>query len=139
MVMISRISRWGRVIGLFLVLLLIGQPARTEDQDSVKLSGERAAAKLRLPEARRQLQNHKWSEAIEALQTILNTYGNDLVSIIPAHSIQAGRLCRIQLACLPPEALRLYRQRYENQAQKKLQQAQAERDISQLRKLVEDS
>jgi len=137
--MIRRTLNLGRVLRLFPVLLLLAATARAEDPDSVKLSGESPAAKLRLAEARKRIDNGKWSEAIEELQTVLNTYGSDLVSISPTYSIQSGRLCRIQLASLPPEALRLYRQRYENQARKKLEQAQSEHDIPQLRKLVEDS
>jgi len=131
-----------RMIGrrLFAVLLLIlAVPVRGEDKQAVVFSGESRAASLRLAEARKRLDDHKWSEAIEELQTILNSTGNDLVSIAPSHSVRAGRLCQIQLASLPAEALRLYRQRYESQAQKKLQQAQADRDIFQLRKIVEDA
>jgi outer membrane protein assembly factor BamB len=125
---------------LFAVLLLLfAAPVRGEDKQAVALSGESRAASLRLAEARKRLDDHKWSEAIEELQTILNSAGNDVVSIGPNHNVRAGRLCQIQLASLPAEALRLYRQRYENQAQKKLQQAQADRDIFQLRKIVEDA
>ena len=40
---------------------------------------------------------------------------------------------------MPADALRLYRRRYETQADKKLQQARTERDVVQLRKLVEDA
>ena len=121
------------------LLLLLAAPVRGEDKQAVVLSGESRAASLRLAEARKRLDDHKWSEAIEELQTILNSAGNDLVSFGPNHIIRASRLCQLQLASLPSEALRLYRQRYENQAQKKLQQAQADRDIVQLRKIVEDA
>jgi outer membrane protein assembly factor BamB len=125
---------------LFLVVLvLFAAPMRGEDKQALVLSGESRAASLRLAEARKRLEDRKWSEAIEELQTILNTFGNDLVAIGPNHSVRVSRLCQIQLASLPAEALSVYRQRYENQAQKKLQQAQAERDILQLRKIVEDA
>jgi outer membrane protein assembly factor BamB len=121
------------------LLLMIAAPVRGEDKQSVVLSGESRAASLRLAEARKRLDDHKWSEAVEELQTILNSAGNDLVPIAPNHSVRVSRLCQIQLASLPADALRVYRQRHENQAQKKLQQAQAERDVFQLRKIVEDS
>jgi outer membrane protein assembly factor BamB len=121
------------------LLLLFAAPVRGEDRQAVVFSGESRAAALRLAEARKRLDEHKWSEAIEELQTILNTVGNDLVSVVPNHSVRVGRLCQIHLASLPADALRLYRQRYENQAQKKLQQAQAERDVLQLQKIVEDA
>jgi outer membrane protein assembly factor BamB/tetratricopeptide (TPR) repeat protein len=124
---------------LFLFLLLVlASPIRGEEKQAVVLSGESRAAALRLAEARKRLDDRKWSEAIEELQTILNTFGNDLVTVAPNHSVRVSRLCQIQLASLPAEARKLYRQRYENQAQKKLQQAQAERDVLQFRKIVED-
>lgn len=125
---------------LFAVLLLIfAAPVRGEDKQAIVFSGESRAATLRLAEARKRLDDHKWSEAVEELQTILNSADNDLVAIAPNHSVRASRLCQIQLASLPADALRVYRQRHENQAQKKLQQAQAERDVLQLRKIVEDA
>lgn len=120
-------------------LLLLTASARGDGMPAITFMGESRAAALRLAEARKRVDEHKWSEAIEELQSILNTAGNDLVAIAPNHSVRAGRLCQIQLASLPAEALRLYRQRYESQAGKKLQQAQAERDIPQLCKLVEDA
>jgi len=122
-----------------ILLLILTVPVRGADRQSIIFSGESRAAALRLAEARKRLDERKWSEAIEELQSILNSAGNDLVAISPNHSVRAGRLCQIQLASLPADALRLYRQRYESQAHKKLQQAQAERDVSQLRKLVEDA
>ena len=124
---------------LFPILLLLAVLARGEDKSAVAFIGESRAATLRLAEARKRLAEHKWSEAVEELQSILNTAGNELVPIAPTHSVRAGRLCQVQLASLPAEALRLYRQRYENQARKKLEQAQTERDVSQLQKLVEEA
>ncbi len=121
------------------LLLMLAAPARGEDKQGVILSGESRAASLRLAEARKHLDEYKWSEAIEELQTILNSAGNELVAIAPNHSVRTSRLCQIHLASLPAEALRLYRQRNENQAQKRFQKAQSEGDIFQLRKLVEDA
>jgi outer membrane protein assembly factor BamB len=134
----QRMIRRRLPICLFSLLLLV-VPARGEDIPAISFSGESRAASLRLAEARKRLDEHQWSEAIEELQSLLHSGGNDLVPIAPNHSVRAGRLCQIQLASLPAEALRLYRQRYESQAGKKLQQAQTERDILQLGKLVEDA
>jgi outer membrane protein assembly factor BamB len=132
--------RLSRALALVLVLLLLSAPVRAEDASSVEISGEKEGrpAAIRITDARKKLDDHKWSEAIEELQSIVNTGGNALVPVTPTHSVRAGRLCQVQLASLPPDALRLYRARYETQARKKLQQAQAERDVLQLRKTVED-
>ncbi|HTU21933.1 MAG TPA: PQQ-binding-like beta-propeller repeat protein [Gemmataceae bacterium] len=131
--------RLSRTLAAFPLLLLLAGPMLAEDGSPVKILGESAAPAIRLSDARKKLDEHKWSEAIEALQTILNTAGDDLVAVTPTHSVRAGRLCQIQLAALPAEALGVYRRRYENQARKKLQRAQAERDVAELRKLVEDA
>jgi outer membrane protein assembly factor BamB len=146
-----------------LILLLSSAPARSEDKPSVAFHGESRDAPLRIEQMRKHLDDKKWSEAIEELQSILTSSGNELVALWPRrdvpirlavleerdaagksnltsmHSVPARRLCQLHLASLPAEALRLYRQRYETQAQKKLRQAQADRDVPQLRKLVEDA
>ncbi|HWG43495.1 MAG TPA: PQQ-binding-like beta-propeller repeat protein [Gemmataceae bacterium] len=133
-----------RVLGMLKAFLLVpiltlAALARGEELASVTLSGESRATALRLGEAQKHLDARKWAEAIEQLQAILNTAGNDLVRLTPTHSIQARQLCRIRLASLPPEGLRLYRQRYETQAGKRLEQALAKQDTDLLRKVVEDA
>jgi outer membrane protein assembly factor BamB/tetratricopeptide (TPR) repeat protein len=120
-------------------VLALSTAARGDEAPEVVFRGENRAAAGRLAGARKHLDDHKWGEAIEQLQAILNTADNDLVPLNATHSVPARRLCQVQLASLPPEALRLYRQRYEGQAGKKLEQAQADRDIPQLRRLVEEA
>ncbi|MGH7172137.1 MAG: PQQ-binding-like beta-propeller repeat protein, partial [Gemmataceae bacterium] len=136
---VCRTPRLSRALGLFVVLVPLSAPVRGEDKSSVKFPGESRGADIRFATVREKLDDHKWSEAIEELQSILNSAEGDLVPVTPTQSVRAGRLCQIQLASLPAEALRLYRRRYENQAGKKLQQARAERDVAQMRKLVEDA
>jgi outer membrane protein assembly factor BamB len=134
--------RTRRVLGPLKVLLLstLALPSLAGGSDqAVVLTGESRAAALRLGEARQRLDEQKWPEAIDELQAILNTAGNDLVSLSPTHSIRAGRLCQVHLASLPPDALRLYRQRYETQARKKLEQAQTDRDHDSLRMVVDEA
>ncbi len=124
---------------LLLVGLTLAGATHADEPSAVVLSGESKATALRLADARKRLDEQKWSEAIEALQAILNTAGNDLVALTPTHSVQARHLCQIHLASLPPEALRLYRQRYETPARKKLEPAEAGQDRQQLRKVVDEA
>jgi outer membrane protein assembly factor BamB len=135
--------RTRRDLGLFTVLLLLPAltlPSVAAGADvAVVLSGESRAAALRLSEARKHLDEQKWPEAIDKLQALLNTAGNDLVPLSPTHSMRAGRLCQVHLASLPPDALHVYRQRYETQARKKLEQAQIDRDPDSLRKIVDET
>lgn len=137
--MIHRHTPRLRLALAFLLWAVFATPARCEDPSSMTFNGESRATTMRLAEARKNLDEKKWSQAIEELQAILANAGGDLVPISPSQSVSARRLCQVHLAGLPAEALRLYRQRYENQAGKKLQAALAERDESQLRKLVEDA
>jgi hypothetical protein len=107
-------------VGMF---LLPFSPAWSGETAPVSFNGESKATALRLSEAGKRLDDKKWDEAVEQLQSILTSAGNDLVPITPTHSIQARRLCQIRLSTLPPEVLRNYRQRHEAQARKKLEQA----------------
>jgi outer membrane protein assembly factor BamB len=120
-------------------VLVLSAAARGDEAPDIVFRGENRAATGRLAEIRKRLDDRKWGEAIEQLQALLNSTDIDLVPLSPTHSVAARRLCQVQLASLPPEALRLYRQRYESQARKKLEQAQADRDIPQLRRLVEEA
>jgi outer membrane protein assembly factor BamB/tetratricopeptide (TPR) repeat protein len=123
-----------------LLLLLVNlAPARGDETATVVLNGESRTTALRLNEVRKRIDEKKWVEAVEGLQAILNGAGDDLVPVSPTHSIQARRLCQIQLASLPPEALQRYRQRYEAQARKKLEQAQASHDTEALRRIVDEA
>jgi outer membrane protein assembly factor BamB len=121
------------------LLLLSLSAARSGETNFVSFNGESKATALRLSEAGKLLDAKKWDEAVEQLQSILTSAGNDLVPITPAHRIQARRLCQIRLSTLPPEILRNYRQRHEAQARKKLEQAQASRDTELLRRVVEEA
>ncbi|HEY7159405.1 MAG TPA: PQQ-binding-like beta-propeller repeat protein, partial [Gemmataceae bacterium] len=133
------IYRRASISCLLLVVLVLSAAARGEEAPDVVFKGESRATASRLDDARKRLDEHKWGEAIEQLQAILNTAGNDLVSLDTTHSVPACRLCQVHLAALPPEALRLYRQRYESQVEKKLEQARTERDTHQLRRIVEEA
>ncbi len=70
---------------------------------------------------------------------IQEEFGDDLVPLDNDHSISARRLCQLRLAALPPEALRLYRDRVESQARKWFEQGKAERDPRLLRRLVDET
>ena len=122
-----------------MLLLLARSPARSGETASVTFTGESRTTALRLSEADKLLDDKKWDEAVEQLQSILTSAGNDLVPNTASHSVQARRLCLIRLTSLPPDILRNYRQRHEAQARKKLEQAQAARDTELLRRVVEET
>lgn len=132
-------ARGRRMLFLPLLALLFPAAACGDEPSSIVLNGESKAAASRMEEARKRIGQRQWSEAIEALQAIVNGASEDLIPLASGHSIRAARLGQLQLASLPPEALRLYRQRYEAQAGKKLERALADSDAQLLRAIAEES
>ncbi len=135
----NRRSRTHRLLLFVLAVPMFLAPVRAEDRSSLTIKGESRALAKRFAEAHTELAGGDKSQAIERLQSILANSGNDLVPVSASRSVSASRLCQVQLAGLSVEGLRLYRQRYENQAVKKLQTAMAERDRAALRRLVEEA
>ena len=135
----NRRSRTHRLLLFVLAVPVFSTPVRGEDRSSMTIKGESRAIAKRFAEVSTELAGRNNSQAIERLQAILANSGNELVPVSASRSVSASRLCQVRLAGLSAEGLRLYRQRYENQAVKKLQTAMAERDQAALRRLVEDA
>src|SRR5437588_778696 len=107
--------------------------------DPAILPGESRTTAARLAEVRKQIDDKKYIEAINELQAILESAGNDLVPLTPQHCVQARRLCHRELSRLPPEALREYRSRVEPQAKKWLDEALPIHDVRLLRRVVDEA
>jgi outer membrane protein assembly factor BamB len=112
---------------------------RADDLPAVGLPGESRATALKLGQAQKSIAEGKWAEGLEHLQGVLDSGGNDLVSVDGRRSVQARRLVHLALAGLPAEALRLYRGRVESRAARWLEQAASARDVDLLRKIVEEA
>jgi outer membrane protein assembly factor BamB/tetratricopeptide (TPR) repeat protein len=105
----------------------------------VVLPGESRATALRLEEARKLLADRKWPEALEELQSILDSSGNDLVALDAGRSVRARWVIHAEVAALPEEARRLYRGRVDRQAARWLEQATATHDTRLLQKIVDEA
>jgi outer membrane protein assembly factor BamB len=105
----------------------------------VALPGESRVTANRLMAVANLVADKQWSEAIDEYLQIQEESGDDLVPLDNSHSISAKRLCQLRLTALPPEALRLYRDRVEGQAKKWLEQGKVERDPRLLRRLVDEA
>jgi outer membrane protein assembly factor BamB/tetratricopeptide (TPR) repeat protein len=105
----------------------------------VALPGESRVTANRLTAVAKLVADKQWSEAIDEYLQIQEESGDDLVPLDNGHSISAKRLCQLRLTALPPEALRLYRDRVESQAKKWFEQGKAERDTRLLRRLVDEA
>jgi outer membrane protein assembly factor BamB/tetratricopeptide (TPR) repeat protein len=102
------------------------------------ISGESQRTAWQFNDAEHLVEQGKWAEAVDLYQRILKEAGDALVPLDARHRLCARRLCHLQLAALPAEALRLYRGRVEGQAKRWLDEAAANRDPALLRRLVDE-
>jgi outer membrane protein assembly factor BamB/tetratricopeptide (TPR) repeat protein len=130
-----------RFTGSFLCAIMLSVCAVPASAESpvVGLPGESRATALRLDEARKQLADSRWPEALEEFQTTLDSSGNDLVAVDAGRSVQARWLVHAAIAALPVEARRIYRGRVDRQAARWLEQGVAAHDTRLLRKVVDDA
>src|SRR5262249_55281886 len=138
-----RMNRWSlRLVGLLLLILGLG-PLRAQPAKDVipaaKLVGNSPRTAGRFATAQAHVAQQKWTEAIAEYQGILDESGDDVMPADaknPDHCVGVRRLCQIQFAAMPAAGLRVYRARFDEPAQKALEQAG--RDIGQLRRIVEN-
>jgi outer membrane protein assembly factor BamB len=104
----------------------------------VAVPGENRATAARLAASAKLVADQEWTQAIDEYLQIQEESGDDLVPLDSRHSVSARRLCQKELANLPPEALRMYRDRVEGQAKKLFEQGNSERDARPLERLVND-
>lgn len=135
-----------RLWALLAVWLLLARdtafPQAAKDTiPQAKLIGESQRTASRLASAQRKIEQRQWPEAIEELQAVLEEAGDDLVPLDPEqtrHWVAARRLCHARLAVLPPAALKQYRARVDTPAKKLLDKAEPTRDVTLLKRIVED-
>src|SRR5947199_7380551 len=104
------------ILGAVLLACVASPAARAAD--AAVLPGESRTTAARLAEVRKKIADKKYAEAIDELQAILDSAGNDLAPLTSQHCVQARRLCHRELSLLPAEALREYRSRIDPQAKK---------------------
>jgi outer membrane protein assembly factor BamB len=109
-------------------------PASCDAQDR---PGENAAA-ARIAEGVEKVRAGQLLDAVEQFQRVLDTAGDDLVLLdrhqyVPARWVVHGHLSR-----LPAEGVKLYRQRIDGQAAKRLEEAKKSRSDAGLNRLLAD-
>jgi outer membrane protein assembly factor BamB len=139
------------LIGLLCLWLGVGGETPAKDPARlVVLPGESTRSAADLARADERAAAADWPEAIREYQRVLDESANDLVATDPKdprHCVQARWICHLRLAVLPREALRLYRDRADAEAGRRL--ADARRQLEQggdpaearalLRRIVEDA
>jgi outer membrane protein assembly factor BamB len=128
-----------RAAALTVALGVLAASARGDEPATAVFPGESKPTAARFAGVRKLIDAKKWPEAVEELQALLTTNGDDLVPLTPQRSVQCRRLCHFYLAGLPPEALKLYRDRADPQARKWLEQAAAARDERLLRRVADEA
>jgi outer membrane protein assembly factor BamB len=131
-------SASGRV-QVLAALILFTALARADDRPTVVVPGESKATANRFAGIDRLIAAQMWADALDELQAILDTAGDDLVPVDAAHGIRARQLVHTRIASLPADALQRYRERVDGQSRSWLEQGAAAHDEAVLRKVVEDA
>ena len=82
---------------------------------------------------------HQWDEAVETLRQVMENAEGKLLAVTPWRYVNLSDACQLQLAALPPEALKLYRRRVDPVAQKWYEEGIARRDAKLLSNVVQQA
>ncbi|HVK11460.1 MAG TPA: PQQ-binding-like beta-propeller repeat protein, partial [Gemmataceae bacterium] len=99
--------------------------------------GENAAA-ARIAEGVEKVRAGQLLDAVEQFQRVLDTAGDELVPVDRHHLAPARWVVHGHLARLPAEGVKLYRQRIDGQAAKRLEEAKKSRSDAALNRLLAD-
>lgn len=110
-----------------------------ELSDTVQLDQADHAVLAQLARAKACLADRQWNEAIETLRQLSETSEGKLLRATNQHYLSLRDFCQLQLAALPPDALRLYRGRVDPVAQKWYETGIARRDRQPLLNVAEQA
>ena len=85
------------------------------------------------------LADQKWDEAVETLRQLMENSEGKLLGVTENRFVGLREYCQMQLASLPPEALKLYRSRVDPQARKWYEDGVANHEPRLLIKVVEQA
>ena len=130
-----------------------GDSSEFQLSSNIKLDEADAAARRNLVQIEAHLANEQWDDAVEGLRRVMDRQGHRVIALATAekrdktdkHSARRFRrsvslrdYCHMRIATLPPEALRLYRQRVDL-PRGEVERAIAARDRRLLESIVADS
>jgi outer membrane protein assembly factor BamB len=107
--------------------------------DAVQLDQADNAVLSQMERVRALLADRQWDEAVEILRQLAESSEGKLLGVTSRRYVSLREWCQLQLAALPPEALRLYRARVDPVAQKWYEQGIAERNRAPLQNVVEQA
>ena len=85
------------------------------------------------------LAEHQWDEAVETLRQVMENAEGKLLAVTPWRYVNLSDACQLQLAALPPEALKLYRRRIDPVAEKWYTEGLARRDAKLLDNVIQQA
>jgi len=118
----------------------VGAPSsRFELSETVQLDRADGTALAHLERAKACLADHQWDEAVETLRQVMENAEGKLLAVTPWRYVNLSDACQMQLAALPPEALKLYRRRIDSVAQKWYEEGVARREAKLLSNVVQQA
>ena len=111
--------------------------SRFELADSIEIDLADGAALAQLERAKSFLADQKWDEAVETLRQVMENSEGKLLGVTENRFVGLRDYCQMQLASLPPDALKLYRGRIDPAARKWYEEGMANHDPRFLRKIVD--
>jgi len=134
-------------------ILIVGAPAIAQGQvglfmpnstrfelaEAVQLDRADNAVLAQLQRVKAFLADRQWDEAVEALRQVMEGGEGKLLGVTEYRYVGLRDYCQLQLALLPPEALKLYRSRIDPVARKWYDEGVARRDYRLLNHVVEQA
>jgi outer membrane protein assembly factor BamB len=107
--------------------------------ETVQLDQADNAVLAQLERVRALLAERQWDEAVEILRQVAESSEGKLLGVTSRRFVGLREACQLQLASLPPEALKLYRGRVDPLAKRWYEQGLAERNSKPLENIVQQA
>jgi outer membrane protein assembly factor BamB len=110
-----------------------------ELSEAVQLDDLTSAGKAHLERMRAARAGARWGEVIDILRLVEQQHGEQVIAVGPWRSVGVRDYCQLQLSTLPADALQLYRQQADAQAEALFADGLRSRDPAPLRKLLREA
>jgi outer membrane protein assembly factor BamB len=107
--------------------------------EGVQLDRVEGTVSAQLERVKSFLADERWDDAVETLRQLMEGADEKLIGVTEQRYIGLRDYCQLQLANLPPEALKLYRSRVDPLAEKWYREGVAQRDRRLLLSVVEQA
>ncbi len=123
----------GQIGGVF------GPGSQFELTETVQLDRADSTVAAQFERVKAYLADRQWDEAVDTLQKVMENSDGKLLGVTEHRYVGLGDYCQLQLANLPPDALKLYRGRVDAMAEKWYTDGVAHRDRKLLDSVVQQA